>query len=109
MTDQIQKPLIKNSGVVGSANFSAFIKTTLNTSKHEIDEALSLPEAIRAMTASSAYQLGLGDVTGSLRPGMAADLVVLGRNLFEIPTHEIAATPVVMTMCDGAVTHDTLS
>jgi predicted amidohydrolase YtcJ len=74
-----------------------------------IEEALSLPEAIRAMTASSAYQLGLGDVTGSLRPGMAADLVVLGRNLFEIPTHEIAATPVVMTMCDGVVTHDTLS
>ena len=74
-----------------------------------IDEALSLPEAIRAMTASSAYQLGLGDVTGSLRPGMAADLVVLGRNLFEIPTHEIAASPVVMTMCDGVVTHDMLS
>jgi predicted amidohydrolase YtcJ len=40
---------------------------------------------------------------------MAADLVVLGRNLFEIPTHEIAATPVVLTMCDGVVTHDTLS
>ena len=74
-----------------------------------LDEALSLPEAIRAMTASSAYQLGLGDVTGSLRPGMAADMVVLGRNLFEIPTHEIAATPVVMTMCDGVVTHDTLA
>ena len=74
-----------------------------------IDEALSLPEAIRAMTASSAYQLGLGDVTGSLRPGMAADLGVLGRNLFEIPTHEIAATPGVRTMCDGTVTHDTLS
>ena len=73
-----------------------------------IEETLPLPEAIRAMTASAAFQIGLGDVTGALRPGMAADLVVLARNLFEIPAHEIAATPVVLTMCDGVVTHDTL-
>ncbi len=45
MTDQIKKSLIKNSRVPGSANFSAFIKTTLHTSKHEIDEALSLLQA----------------------------------------------------------------
>jgi hypothetical protein len=74
-----------------------------------IEEALPLPEAIRAMTASAAFQIGLGDTTGTLRPGMAADLVVLGRNLFEIPAHEIAATPIVLTMCDGIVTHDTLA
>ena len=74
-----------------------------------IEEALPLPDAIRAMTAAAAYQIGFGDFTGALRPGMAADLVVLSRNLFEIPTHEIAATPVVLTMCDGIVTHDTLA
>jgi predicted amidohydrolase YtcJ len=74
-----------------------------------IEEALPLPDAIRAMTAAAAFQIGLGDTTGALRPGMAADLVVLGRNLFEIPAHEIAATPVVLTMCDGTVTHDTLA
>jgi len=70
-----------------------------------IEEALPLPEAIRALTASSAYQLGMGDFTGTLRPGMQADLVVLGRNLFEIPPHEIAATPVVLTMVGGVTTH----
>ncbi len=74
-----------------------------------IEEALPLPDAIRGMTASAAFQIGLGETTGMLRPGMAADLVVLGRNLFEIPAHEIAATPVVLTMCDGIVTHDTLA
>jgi predicted amidohydrolase YtcJ len=73
-----------------------------------IEEALPLPDAIRGMTAAAAFQLGMGDITGALRSGMAADLVVLGRNLFEIPAHEIAATPVVLTMCDGIVTHDTL-
>jgi predicted amidohydrolase YtcJ len=61
------------------------------------------------MTASAAFQIGLGETTGMLRPGMAADLVVLGRNLFEIPAHAIAVTPVSLTMCDGIVTHDTLS
>ncbi len=74
-----------------------------------IEEALPLPDAIRGMTASAAFQIGLGDITGMLRPGMAADLVVLGRNLFEVPAHEIAATPVLLTMCDGVVTHGTLT
>ena len=70
-----------------------------------IEEALPLPDAIRALTASAAYQIGLGDITGTLRPGMQADLVVLGRNLFEIPSHEIASTPVVLTMVGGETTH----
>jgi predicted amidohydrolase YtcJ len=74
-----------------------------------MSEALPLPDAIRGMTASAAFQMGLGEITGMLRPGLAADLVVLGRNLFEIPAHEIAATPVLLTMCDGVVTHDTLA
>ena len=74
-----------------------------------IEEALPLPDAIRAMTASAAFQIGLGDTTGTLRPGMTADLVVLGNNLFEMPSHQIASTPVVLTMCDGIVTYDALA
>jgi predicted amidohydrolase YtcJ len=69
-------------------------------------EALSVPEAIRALTASSAYQIGLGDRVGRLREGLEADLVVLGRNLFEIAPHEIASTPVVLTMLGGRITHE---
>jgi predicted amidohydrolase YtcJ len=69
-------------------------------------EALSLPEAIRALTVSVAYQLGLAGRVGVLRAGMEADLVVLGRNLFEIPRHEIASTPVVLTMMGGRITHE---
>jgi predicted amidohydrolase YtcJ len=69
-------------------------------------EALSVPEAIRALTASSAYQIGLGDRVGRLREGLEADLVVLGRNLFEIAPHEIASTPVALTMLRGRITHE---
>lgn len=71
-----------------------------------VEEALPLPDAIRGMTASAAYQIGLGEETGMLRPGMYADIVVLGRNLFDVPAHEIAATPVVMTMVGGETTHE---
>ena len=71
-----------------------------------VAEALSLPDAIKALTASSAYQLGVGHRVGMLRTGLEADLVVLGRNLFEMPFNEIAATPVVLTMISGEPTHE---
>lgn len=70
------------------------------------DEAISLGAALRAMTIDAARQLRIDDVAGSIRPGKDADLVVLGRNLFKHPTHEIAATPVAMTMRAGRITHD---
>ena len=69
-------------------------------------EALSVEAAIRAMTIDAARQLRIEDVTGSLRVGKEADLVVLGRNIFKIPPHEIAATPVSLTMRRGRITHD---
>ncbi len=62
--------------------------------------------AVRAMTIDAARQLRIDDVTGSLKVGKDADLVVLDRNLFEIPCSEIAATPVVLTMRGGLITHD---
>ena len=35
--------------------------------------------------------------------------VVLGRNLFEIPHHEIAATSVSLTMRGGRITHEAVT
>ena len=72
------------------------------------DEALTLPEAIRAMTASAAFQIGESHRTGSLRVGKQADLVVLEDNLFKVSPHEIASTEVALTMLGGLVTHGAL-
>lgn len=72
------------------------------------DEAIPLEAALRAMTIDAARQLRIDDVTGSLQVGHDADVVVLARNLFELPAHEIAATPVILTMRAGLVTHDAL-
>lgn len=69
------------------------------------DERLQLAEALAANTSGAAYQLRLDHEIGSIEPGKKADLIVLDRNLFEIPTSEIARTAVRMTMMNGRFTH----
>jgi hypothetical protein len=71
-------------------------------------EALPVEAAIRAMTIDAARQLRIDHVTGSLQVGKDADLVVLNQNLFEIPAHEIAATPIALTMRGGRITYENL-
>ena len=53
---------------------------------------------IEAYTINGAYQMKLDDVQGSIEVGKRADLVVLDRNLFEIPASEISEAQVVMTV-----------
>ena len=69
-------------------------------------QRIGLHDALRGYTANGAYQLRLEHRTGTLRTGMAADLTVLGANLFSVGPREIHDVPVVLTMMDGRVTHD---
>lgn len=69
-------------------------------------QRIGLHDALRGYTANGAYQLRLEHRTGALRTGMAADLTVLGADLFAIDPHQIHAVPVVLTMMDGRITHD---
>lgn len=66
-----------------------------------IEQAVSLEEAIYIFTLSSARSLKLEDQTGSVEVGKFADLIVLDRNLFEIPPVDIAKTLVRMTFFKG--------
>ncbi|MDJ0712458.1 MAG: amidohydrolase [Woeseiaceae bacterium] len=65
------------------------------------DEAVDLVTMIDAYTINGAYQMKLDDVQGSIEVGKRADLVVLDRNLFDIPTSEISDAQIVMTIFDG--------
>ena len=65
------------------------------------DPGLPLPTVVRAMTLDAAYTLGQDHEIGSLEVGKLADLIVLDRNVFQIPPEEIASTRVVMTMVGG--------
>lgn len=69
-------------------------------------QRIGLHDALRGYTANGAYQLRLEHRTGSLTAGRAADLTVLGADLFRVDPHEIHAVPVVLTMMDGHITHD---
>ena len=69
-------------------------------------QRIGLHDALRGYTANGAYQLRLEHRTGSLRAGLAADLTVLGADLFAVHPREIHSVPVILTMMDGRITHD---
>jgi predicted amidohydrolase YtcJ len=67
------------------------------------EERSSLEDLIRSFTYNGAYANFLENEIGSLEAGKKADLVVLDKNLFEIPQEEIASTKVLLTLVDGNV------
>ena len=64
-------------------------------------QAMDLGEALAAYTTGSAFVNHLDDVTGSIQPGMLADLVVLDRDPFAHPVTEIGATGILGTYVQG--------
>lgn len=69
-------------------------------------QRIGLHDALRGYTINGAHQMMLDDRTGSLQAGKAADLVVLGADLFRVDPHAIHEVPVMLTMMDGRITHD---
>ncbi|HSL67662.1 MAG TPA: amidohydrolase [Actinomycetota bacterium] len=65
------------------------------------DERIDLATAIHAFTMGSAYVNHLDDVTGSIEVGKEADLVVVDRNLFDMPLDDLADAKVQLTMVAG--------
>ena len=65
------------------------------------EEQIRLPEAIAGYTIRGAYLDFTERETGSIEVGKAADLVVLDRNLFEIPASQIHDAKVLWTLLEG--------
>ena len=65
------------------------------------EEAVDLPTAIAMYTINAAYQNHLERETGSIEVGKLADLVVLERNLFDVPADELHAVRVMRTFLEG--------
>jgi len=66
-----------------------------------IEESVDLKTAIDAFTINAAFVNNLEKETGSIEVGKFADLVVLDQNLFEIETHDISETKVLLTLFEG--------
>lgn len=71
-----------------------------------LDERLSLRETLRAYTAGGAWAAHREHVTGMLRPGLAADVVVLSGDIEAVAPEAIAAMAVDLTICGGRIVHD---
>jgi len=72
------------------------------------NEEISLAQAIENYTLNSAYVNFLDHRVGSVEVGKQADLVILDRNLFAIPTSEINEAKVIATLFEGRLVYGTL-
>ncbi len=72
------------------------------------EQALPLQVALAAFTAGSAYVNHDVD-GGSLAVGQRADLALIDRNLFAVPSGHVADARVEMTIASGRVVHESES
>ncbi len=66
-------------------------------------ERISLIEALKAYTIGAAYAEFQDSVKGSLEVGKLADMVVLTKDIFNLPPEEILNTEVDATIFDGQI------
>jgi predicted amidohydrolase YtcJ len=65
------------------------------------EEVVDLPTAIAMYTINTAYQNHQERETGSIEVGKVADLVILERNLFDVPAHQVHMVRVMRTIVEG--------
>ena len=70
------------------------------------EEAVTLETILEAYTLEAAYGLFLDEKIGSIEVGKLADIVVLDRNLFKIPKHEIHSVKVNQTIFNGKIVYE---
>jgi predicted amidohydrolase YtcJ len=70
------------------------------------DQRMGRLEALRTYTANGAWAIREEDSRGSLTPGKLADVVVLSRNILEVPEDEIRDARVVYTILGGEVVYE---
>jgi predicted amidohydrolase YtcJ len=70
------------------------------------EQKITVDEALRAYTIDAAYAGFAESRVGSLQPGKLADVVVLGRDLFDTPPEELNSVPIRCTIVGGKVAFD---
>jgi predicted amidohydrolase YtcJ len=72
------------------------------------DEAVTLAEAIKSYTLDVAWVNHLDTETGSIVVGKSADLIVLDKDIFRLPSNEIHNAQVLTTFFKGKTVYGTL-
>ncbi|MCB2109468.1 MAG: amidohydrolase [Defluviimonas sp.] len=69
------------------------------------DQRVPLMEVLRAYTAGGAWAAHLDHITGTLKPGMAADIAVLSADIEATAPGDVAALEVALTIAGGRITY----
>lgn len=70
------------------------------------DQRLPLHQVLEAFTCNGAYAGHMEQKTGRLKVGMLADIVLLSGDIESTLAEEIASLGIVMTVCNGRITHE---
>ena len=68
--------------------------------------AITLEDAIKAVTLMGAFGLYMEDEFGSLVEGKRASCILLNHNLFEIPAADLSETQVLQTYFNGRLVYE---
>ncbi len=69
------------------------------------DERVGLTQVLHAYTAGGAWAGHLDRLTGRLRPGLAADLVLIDGDIEGIAPADLGTTGIALTVAGGRITH----
>ena len=100
------RPVVNGSPLLGIHDLVN--RRTSDGAPFNPDEALTVDEALRAYTWSSAYATFDESIKGSLEVNKLADLAVLSADITTIDPAAIAETEVEATMVGGRFEHDTI-
>lgn len=81
--------------------WTAVVRQTSSGQTLGADQRISAAQALHALTADSAWLTGDEEMSGTLRPGMNADLAVLDKDVLAIKPEEIENVAVLGTMVGG--------
>ncbi len=78
-------------------------RSTYDNEVYQVEERLTVYEAVSLYTKGSAYAMGKEDTHGLLEKNYVADFTVLDRDLFALKPHELTDATVMMTVVDGEI------
>lgn len=83
--------------------FAAVVRKTSTGHLLGAGEAVSVKQALKAYTRTSAYALFEEEERGSLEAGKVADLIVLDRDILSVPPEQIKDIQVLVTIKSGKI------
>lgn len=70
------------------------------------EERISVKDLVKAFTVGNAYACRLEDIAGSIETGKCADMVILEKDIFEVPVSDIHKVKICQTISEGKVIYE---